>query len=144
MDDIRWPPFTIEENSKLMRSYRVRLPPLPPYHPSNSLPHTPPLPVEVFPAILSLLPRTSWAALALLSRDFLSEAQAVLYSDLDMRHVCNHDALWIFLVTRRDLTPLAHTLRVPAWPSAQNRAYLIRRVLARTDNNLRSLTPPFL
>ncbi|PBK80383.1 hypothetical protein ARMGADRAFT_1092272 [Armillaria gallica] len=70
MDDIRWPPFTIEENSKLMRSYRVRLPPLPPYRPSNSLPHTPPLPVEVFAAILSLLPRTSLAALALLSRDF--------------------------------------------------------------------------
>ncbi len=43
--------------------------------------------------------------------------------------------------TRLDLTPLMHTLRIPAWPSAQTRAYLIPRLLARKDN-LRSLTLP--
>ncbi|KAK0226861.1 hypothetical protein EDD85DRAFT_164863 [Armillaria nabsnona] len=144
MDDIRRPSGigpTIEEHTSVMRAYRVQVPPLPPYRPPKPIPEIPPLPVEVLVTILSLIPRTSLPALALLSRDFLSAAQAVLYGDLDMRDVRNPDTLWIFLVTRRDLTSLTHTLRVPAWPSAQTRAYLIPRVLARMDN-LRSLTLP--
>ncbi|PBK80363.1 hypothetical protein ARMGADRAFT_1020928 [Armillaria gallica] len=144
MDDIRRPSGlgpTIEEHASVMRAYRVQVPPLPPYRPPKPIPEIPPLPVEVLVTILSLLPRTSLPALALLSRDFLSAAQTVLYGDLDMRDVPNPDTLWIFLVTRRDLTSLTHTLRVPAWPSAQTRAYLIPRVLARMDN-LRSLSLP--
>ncbi|PBK62036.1 hypothetical protein ARMSODRAFT_981024 [Armillaria solidipes] len=148
MDDIRRPSGlgpTIEEHASVMRAYRVQVPPLPPYRPPKPPPkplhEIPPLPVEVLATILSLIPRTSVPALALLSRDFLSAAQAVLYGDLDMRDVRNPDALWIFLVTRRDLTSLTHTLRVPAWPCAQTRAYLIPRVLARMDN-LRSLSLP--
>ncbi|KAK0226854.1 hypothetical protein EDD85DRAFT_1027347 [Armillaria nabsnona] len=144
MDDIRRPSGlgpTIEEHASVMRAYRVQVPPLPPHRPPKPIPEIPPLPVEVLATILSLLPRTSLPALTLLCRDFLSAAQAVLYGDLDMRDVRNPDALWIFLVTRRDLTSLTHTLRVPAWPSAQTRAYLIPRVLARMDN-LRFLTLP--
>ncbi len=144
MDDIRRPSGlgpTIEEHASVMRAYRVEVPPLPPYRPPRPIPEIPPLPVEVLVTILSLLPRTSLPALALLSRDFLSAAQAVLYGDLDMRDVRNPDALWIFLVTRRDLTSLTHTLCVPAWPSSQTRAYLIPRVLARMDN-LHSLSLP--
>ncbi|KAK0432067.1 hypothetical protein EV421DRAFT_1911258 [Armillaria borealis] len=60
----------------------------------------------------------------------------MLYGDLEMRDVRNPDALWIFLITS-----LTHTFCVPAWPSAQTRAYLIPRVLVRVDN-LRSLTLP--
>ncbi|SJL17972.1 uncharacterized protein ARMOST_21543 [Armillaria ostoyae] len=144
MDDIRRPSGlgpTIEEHASVMRAYRVQVPPLPPYRPPKPIPAIPPLPVEVLTFILSLIPRTSVPALALLSHDFLSAAQAVLYGDLDMQDVRNPDMLWIFLVTRRDLTSLTHTLRVPAWPSAQTRAYLIPRVLARMDN-LRSLSLP--
>ncbi len=144
MDDIRRPSGlgpTIEEHASVMRAYRVEVPPLPPYRPPRPIPEIPPLPVEVLVTILSLLPRTSLPALALLSRNFLSAAQAVLYGDLDMRDVRNPDALWIFLVTRRDLTSLTHTLCVPAWPSSQTRAYLIPRVLARMDN-LHSLSLP--
>ncbi|KAK0477161.1 hypothetical protein EDD18DRAFT_1337998 [Armillaria luteobubalina] len=150
MDDIRRPSGlgpTIEEHASVMRAYRVQvpplppLPPLPPYRPPKPLLEIPPLPVEILTSILSSIPRTSLPALALLSRDFLSAAQAILYGDLDMRDVRNPDTLWIYLVTRRDLTSLTHTLRVPAWPSAQTRAYLIPRVLARMDN-LRSLSLP--
>ncbi|KAK0209929.1 hypothetical protein IW262DRAFT_499427 [Armillaria fumosa] len=144
MDDIRRPSGlgpTIDEHASVMRAYRVPVPPLPPYRPPKPLHEIPPLPVENLTAILSLIPRTSVPALALLSHDFLSAAQAVLYGDLDMRDVRNPDTLWIFLVTRRDLTSLTHTLLVPAWPSAQTRAYLIPRVLARMDN-LRSLSIP--
>ncbi|PBK79691.1 hypothetical protein ARMGADRAFT_117784 [Armillaria gallica] len=144
MDDIRRPSGlgpTIEEHASVMRAYRVHVPPLPPYRPPKPMSAIPPLPVEVLATILSLLPHTSVPALALLSRDFLSAAQAVLYGDLDMRDVQNPDMLWIFLVTRRDLTSLTHTLRFPAWPSAQTRAYLLPRVLARMDN-LRSLSLP--
>ncbi|KAK0485524.1 hypothetical protein EDD18DRAFT_698746 [Armillaria luteobubalina] len=147
MDDIRRPSGlgpTIEEHASVMRAYRVQvppLPPLPPYRPPKPLLEIPPLPVEILTSILSSLPRTSLPALALLSRDFLSAAQAILYGDLDTRDVRNPDTLWIYLVTRRDLTSLTHTLRVPAWPSAQTRAYLIPRVLARMDN-LRSLSLP--
>ncbi|KAK0471458.1 hypothetical protein IW261DRAFT_894432 [Armillaria novae-zelandiae] len=144
MDDIRRPSGlgpTIEEHASVMRAYRVQVPPLPPYRPPKLLHTIPPLPVEILTAILSSIPRPSVPALALLSRAFLCAAQAVLYGDLDMRDIQNPDTLWIFLVTRRDLTSLTHTLRVPAWPSAQTRAYLIPRVLARMDN-LRSLSLP--
>ncbi len=144
MDDIRRPSGlgpTIEEHASVMRAYRVQVPPLPPYRPPKPMPEIPPLPMEVLATSLSLLPCTLVPAFALLSRDFLSAAQAVLYGNLDMRDVRNPDTLWIFLVTRRALTSLTHTLRVPAWPSAQTRAYLIPRVLARMDN-LRSLTLP--
>ncbi|SJL17980.1 uncharacterized protein ARMOST_21551 [Armillaria ostoyae] len=111
-----------------MRSYRVQAPP----------PSLPPAKfATTYPAFASgsarrdsLVASThvidcTAAPLSRLSR-VLSEAQTVLYSDLDMRDIWNHNALWIFLITRRDLTPLAHTLRVPAWSSAQARAYLIR------------------
>ncbi|KAK0442513.1 uncharacterized protein EV420DRAFT_1077026 [Desarmillaria tabescens] len=144
MDDIRRPSGlgpSIEEHAKVMHAYRVQVPPLPAYRPPKPLYDTPPLPVEVLSAILSFLPRTSVPALALLSRDFLSAAQAVLYGNLDMAGVQNPDALWVFLVTRRDLTSLTHSLHVPAWPSPQARMYLIPRVLARMDN-LHSLVLP--
>ncbi|KAK0184247.1 hypothetical protein F5146DRAFT_252895 [Armillaria mellea] len=132
---------TIEEHASIMRTYRVQVPPLPPYRPPKPTHKILPLPVEILAAILSLIPRTLVPPLALLSREFLSAVQAVLYGDLDIRDVRNPDMLWIFLVTRRDLTSLTHTLRVPAWPSAQTRAYLIPRVLAHMDN-LRSLSLP--
>ncbi len=144
MDDIRRPSGlgpTIEEHTSVMRAYCIQVPPHPPYRPPKPMSGIPPLPMEVLVTILSLLPRTLVPALALLSRDFLSAAQVVLYGDLDMQDVRNPDTLWIFLVTRRDLTSLTHTLRVPAWPSAQTRAYLIPRILARMGN-LRSLTLP--
>ncbi len=53
-----------------------------------------------------------------------------------MPDVRNSDALWIFLVTS-----LTRILCVPAWPSAQTRAYFIPRVLSCMDN-LRSITLP--
>ncbi len=75
-----------------------------------------------------------------LSRIFLCSAGCLVWRP---RHVDvrNADTLWVFLAMRRDLTSLTHTLRVPAWPSSQSRAYLIPCVLARMDN-LRSLTLP--
>ncbi|KAG7439285.1 uncharacterized protein BT62DRAFT_768359 [Guyanagaster necrorhizus] len=138
MYDIRRPSGlgpSIEEHANIVHPYRVQVPSLPTYRPTS------PLPVEILTAILSHLPRLLVPALALLSRDFLCAAQTILYGDLDMRNSRHGDALWVFLVTRRDLTSLTHTLRVPAWPSPQARMYLIPRVLARMDN-LRSLTLP--
>ncbi|KAK0433916.1 uncharacterized protein EV420DRAFT_490072 [Desarmillaria tabescens] len=58
-----------------------------------------------------------------------------------MTGVQNPDALGVFLATRRDLTSLTQSLRVPAWRSPQVRMYLIPRVLARMDN-LHSLVLP--
>ncbi|KAK0207809.1 hypothetical protein IW262DRAFT_1529398 [Armillaria fumosa] len=129
MDDIRRLSglgTTIEEHSSVMCAYCIAVPPLP---------------EEVLTTILSFIPRMSVPALALLSRDFLCAARAVLYGDLDMRDIRDPDTLWTYLVTRRDLTSLTHTLRVPAWPSAQTRAYLMPRVLACMDS-LHSLSLP--
>ncbi|PBK85921.1 hypothetical protein ARMGADRAFT_1086965 [Armillaria gallica] len=70
--------------------------------------------LEILAFILLLLPRTFAAALVFLSRTFLYVAQAVFYSDLDMRDVQDPDALQTFLVTRRDISSLTHTLRIPA------------------------------
>ncbi|PBK83018.1 hypothetical protein ARMGADRAFT_1038180 [Armillaria gallica] len=61
----------------------------------------------------------------------------VLYGDL----VRSPDALWMFLVTRKELTTLTHTLCIPAWSSAQIWDYLVSHVFARMDN-LRSLSLP--
>ncbi len=96
MEDIRRPSGlgpTIEEHTSVMRAYRIQVPPHPPYRPSKPMSGIPPLRVEVLVTILSLLPCTSVPALALLSRDFLSAAQAILYGDLDMGDVQNPDAL---------------------------------------------------
>ncbi len=96
MDDICRPSGlrpTIEEHASVMRAYHVQVPPLPPYCPPKPIPEIPPLPVEVLTFILLLLLRTSVPALALLSHDFLSAAQAVLYGDLNMRDVRNPDTL---------------------------------------------------
>lgn len=105
-----------------MRAYRVQVLPLPPYRPSQPLSQIPLLPVAVLTFILSLIPQTSVLKFALLSRDFLSAAQTVLYGNLDMQDVRNSDALWIFLVSShaRPLCPcmairtdpgVSHTLR---------------------------------
>ncbi|KAK0201320.1 hypothetical protein DFS33DRAFT_1490555 [Desarmillaria ectypa] len=137
MDDIRRPSGlgpSIEEQARLV-------PPLPTYYPPKPARHPPIFPVKILKIILSSLPRSSVPTLALVSRYFLSCVQGLLYGELDMRNVRNLDKLWLFLVTRRDLTCLTHTLRVPAWPSSQTRTYLIPRVLARMDN-LCSLTLP--
>ncbi|KAK0226867.1 hypothetical protein EDD85DRAFT_958661 [Armillaria nabsnona] len=76
-----------------------------------------------------------------LPRFSLSATRAMLYDGLDVRGVRNGDVLRIFLVTRRDVTSLMHTLRIPAWAWAQTWAYLIPRRLARMDNR-GSLTHP--
>ncbi|PBK80374.1 hypothetical protein ARMGADRAFT_1040108 [Armillaria gallica] len=99
MNDIRRPSGlrpTIEEHASVMHEYRVQVPPLPPYCPPKPMSEIPSSLVEVLAMILSFLPCTSVPALALLSRDFLSPAQAVLYGDLGMWDV----RLWIFLDTR--------------------------------------------
>lgn len=72
--------------------------------------------------ILLLFPRESLPALAVLYHDFLSAAQADLYSKLDMPDVRNSVALWKVLITRWDLTSLTHTLRVSDWRTAQIQA----------------------
>ncbi len=123
----------IAEHGKLMHAYSIQDLPLLPYCTPNLLSHTLPLSIVVITTILSLIPWTSVPALALLSRDFLSAVQAMLYGDLDMQNVQNHDMLWIFLITRQVLTSPMHTLWVLAWPST--------RVLASMDNP-RSLTLP--
>ncbi|KAK0486762.1 hypothetical protein EDD18DRAFT_1425303 [Armillaria luteobubalina] len=64
--------------------------------------------------------RAEIPTLALLSRNFLCTAQAVLYGDLDIHDARNHQTPWIFSPTWRDLTASlmhTHTLRVPASPS---------------------------
>ncbi len=127
---------SIEEHTTPMRAYRVQVLPLPPYRPSQPLSQIPLLPVAVLTFILSLIPQTSVLKFALLSRDFLSAAQTVLYGNLDMQDVRNSDVLWIFFVTS-----LTHVLYVPAWPFAQTPAYLIPCVLSRMDN-LRFITLP--
>ncbi|PBK80358.1 hypothetical protein ARMGADRAFT_78726 [Armillaria gallica] len=139
LDDIPRPSelgLSIEEQAKLMHAYRIQVSSLPPYRPPQPLSQIPPLPAEVLTFILSLIPRTPVPALTLLSHDFLSAAQTVLYSNLDMRDVWNPDAVWIFLTTS-----LTHVLYVPAWPFAQTSAYLIPCVLSRMDN-LRFITLP--
>ncbi|KAK0190186.1 hypothetical protein F5146DRAFT_1002356 [Armillaria mellea] len=100
---------TIEEHATIMRAYHVQVPPLPPYRPPKPTHEIPPLLVEVLTAILLLIPCTLVPALTLLSLDFLSAAQVVLYGDLDI--LWHPDTLWIFTVTRRDLTSLAHPAR---------------------------------
>ncbi|KAK0226835.1 hypothetical protein EDD85DRAFT_855751 [Armillaria nabsnona] len=64
---------SIKGHASLMSAYRVQVLPLPAYCP-------PPEPLHTIP----LLPV---GLLALLSRDFLSAAQAILYGDLSMRDV---------------------------------------------------------
>ncbi len=68
---------------------------------------------------------------------YLSAAQTVLYGDL----VRSLDVQWMFLVTRRELSTLTHTLCITAWSPAQTWDYLVSHVFARTDN-LRSLSLP--
>ncbi|PBK79564.1 hypothetical protein ARMGADRAFT_120459 [Armillaria gallica] len=98
--------------------------------------------VEVLAFILWLLPRTLGTALTFLSYAFLYHyaAQADFCGDLDMRDVRDPDALRIYLVTRRDLSSLTHTLRIPA---PTDFVYLIPRVLARMDNLCSISLPSF-
>ncbi|KAK0432941.1 hypothetical protein EV421DRAFT_1846855 [Armillaria borealis] len=78
MDDIRrlWTRTinqSIKGHASLMSAYRLQVLPLPAYCPPTGPLHAiPPLPVKL---------------LALLSRDFLSAVQAILYGDLTMRDV---------------------------------------------------------
>ncbi len=98
---------------------------------SPSLPPTevattsPSLPVEVLVETFSFLPRASLPALALLSSNFLYAAQAIL--QWPRQAGCSESRRTVDTPCRRDLTSLMHTLRVPARPSAQTRAYLIVR-----------------
>ncbi|PBK79687.1 hypothetical protein ARMGADRAFT_1172281 [Armillaria gallica] len=69
---------------------------------------------------------------------------------LQSRQSCTATSTWVmfriptpcrYSSSRDEISLLTHTLCVPAWPSAQTRAYLIPRVLAHMDN-LRSLSHP--
>lgn len=91
---------------------------------AQALPHTPPFQVEALAFILSLLTRTFAGALVLLSCAFLYAAQAVFYSDLDIRDVQDPDALRTFLVTRQDISshtypphPCTHRLGCISYPA---------------------------
>ncbi|KAK0226847.1 hypothetical protein EDD85DRAFT_1027345 [Armillaria nabsnona] len=95
MDDIPRPSelgSSIEEQAKLMRAYRIQVPSLLP--PAQLLPQIPPSPVGVLTFILSFIPGKLVPRFALLSHDFLSAAQTVLYGNLDMQDVRNPNAVW--------------------------------------------------
>ncbi|PBK85941.1 hypothetical protein ARMGADRAFT_1035930 [Armillaria gallica] len=79
---------------------KYHVPPLPSYCSPKLMHEILPLPVEVLATILSLLSCMALPALALLSHNFLSAVQAMLYGDLNMWDIQNPDTLWIFLVTR--------------------------------------------
>ncbi len=102
--------------------------------PVKLLPQTPPLPVKVLIVIISLILYMFVPALVLLSCNFISVMQAMLYSDVDKRDDWNPDVLWIFLITQQDLTSFMPTLHVHEWSSVQAQAHLIPCVLARMDN----------
>lgn len=78
---------------------------------------TPKLPTEVISTILTFLPRPHIPTLALISHDWLTAAQYVLYGTLDLRNITSHryNALSTLLWSRHDLTDLTHTLICEKW-----------------------------
>jgi hypothetical protein len=94
--------------------------PIPVPVPAPVFPPLPELPIEVLVQILGLFPRHAIPSMALVSRRFLTAAQTVLYTNLDLRGVppTRYDAIVVFLAARRDLTSLTIAFICPSWPSS--------------------------
>ncbi len=84
-----------------MGAYHVKVPSLPPYCLLKPLQQTPSLPVKLLSTVLLHLPGTSVPVIALLYCAFFATVQAVLYSVISKRDVCNFDVPRTFLVGRR-------------------------------------------